>query len=153
MIVDRLENWEKYHFGKNWKTAFEFLMSLTPDIKDGEYPLRGKEIFALVMSYETRGSEKAVLEAHRKYVDIQTVISGRERIEWFPANILLTDIKYDESKDAEFYNYSDNCPAKIDIYPGTFAALFPQDAHMPSIMVGDSPELIKKVVVKLQIDF
>ena len=76
MIVDRLENWEKYHFGKDWKTAFEFLMSLTSDIKDGEYPLKGKEIFALVMSYETRDSGKAVREAHRKYVDIQTVISA-----------------------------------------------------------------------------
>ena len=152
MIVDCLGNCEKYHFGKDWEIAFEFLMSLTPDIKDGEYPLKGKEIFALVMSYETRDSEKAVLEAHRKYVDIQTVISGRERIEWFPTDTLLADIEYDESKDAEFYNYPDNRPTKIDIYPDTFVALFPQDAHMPSLMVGNSPELIKKVVVKLQLD-
>jgi len=149
MIIDRLENWEHYHFGPAWKHAFEFLTSLTPDMEVKKYKLQGDEIFAQIASYETRTPETAVLETHRKYVDIQTVLSGSERVECFPREGLAVDTPYDESKDAEFYKRSGPAPTRIDLSPGTFVMLFPQDAHMPGLMIEERPELIKKVVVKI----
>ncbi len=150
MIVDRLDNWDSYFFGDVGNKVFEFLMSLTPDTEEGERHLQGDDIFARIMSYETRPPEAAVLEAHRKYVDIQTVLTGAEGFEWFPTDGLSTDIPYDESKDAEFYKRPHSGPARIDVYPGIFVVFSPQDAHMPTLMVGDTAELIKKVVVKVK---
>jgi biofilm protein TabA len=152
MIVDKLKNWEHYHFGSAWKCAFEFLMSLTPVSDEKKYNLQGDKIFAQIMSYETKGSETAVLETHRKYVDIQTVLIGGEGIEWFARDGLVVDTSYDESKDAEFYKRT--CPglARVDIFPGTFVMLFPQYALLPALMIEEKPELIKKVVVKIHVE-
>ncbi len=152
MIIDKLENWEQYHFGPGWKSAFDFLMSLTPDAEEQKYEIQGDEIFAQVMSYETRTPDTAVLETHRKYIDIQTVLVGGERIEWFSRDGLVVDTPYNESKDAEFYKRA--CPgtAHVVISPGTFVMFFPHDAHMPSLMVEEKPELVKKVVLKVRVD-
>jgi YhcH/YjgK/YiaL family protein len=152
MIIDRLENWEHYHFGPAWKRAFEFLMTLTPGAEVKKYSLQGEEIFAQVASYETRTPETAVLETHRKYVDIQTVLSGSEKMECFSREGLAVDTPYDESKDAEFYKCSSPGPTRIDLSPGTFVMLYPQDAHMPGLMIEEKPELIKKVVVKIDLE-
>ncbi len=152
MIIDKLENWEHYHFGPGWKRAFEFLISLTPDSDEKKYNLQDDDIFARVMSYETRTPETAVLETHRKYVDIQTVLIGGEAIEWFSRDGLAVDTPYDESKDAEFYKRIGPGPARVDLFPGTFVMLLPQDAHMPALMIEGKPELIKKVVVKIKVE-
>ena len=32
---------------------------------------------------------------------------------------------------------------------GTFAMLFPHDAHMPQLIVNNSPSIVKKVVIKI----
>ncbi len=152
MIIDKLENWKQYHFGPGWKRAFDFLISLVPDAEEKKYYIQGDEIFAQVMSYETRTPETAVLETHQKYIDIQTVLIGGERIEWFPREGLVVDTPYNESKDAEFYKRI--CPgtAHVDISPGTFVMFFPHDAHMPSLMIEKNLELVKKVVVKIKVE-
>ncbi len=152
MIIDKLVFWKYYQFGPAWKLAFDFLMSLTPDSDEKKYNLQGDDIFAIVMSYETKTPEKALLETHRRYVDIQTVLVGGERIEWFSRDELIVDTPYDESKDVVFYKRT--CPgsARVDVFPGTFVMLFPQDAHMPALMIDEKPELIKKVVVKISVE-
>ncbi len=139
------------HNGESWECAFEFLLSLTPDAEEKEYKLNGDRIFARVMSYETKLPEDAVLEAHRRYVDIQMVLSGSEGFECFPIDSLEIDKLYDELKDVEFYRRTAPGPVRIDMYPGMFLTLFPQDAHMPSLMINDTPDVVKKVVVKLDI--
>ncbi|MBI2471372.1 MAG: YhcH/YjgK/YiaL family protein [Planctomycetes bacterium] len=149
MIVDRMQNSRDYPLGKAWQLAFEFLISLKPDAEEKKYHLQGDDIFAMVMSYETRPPDTAALEAHRKYLDIQAVITGGEGIAWFPKDELIIKQLYDESKDVEFYQHPNSSFARINVFPGTFVALFPQDAHMPSLMLGNTPECTKKVVVKV----
>ncbi len=150
MIVDKLKNWEHYQFGSAWKCAFDFLISLTPDSDEKKYNLQGDEIFAQVMSYKTRTPATAVLETHRKHIDIQTVLIGSEGIEWFPKDGLIVDTPYDESKDAAFYKRISPGSCRVNVFPGTFVMLFPQDAHMPALTIEEKPELIKKVVVKIK---
>jgi biofilm protein TabA len=152
MIIDRLENWEHYHFGSDWKRAFEFLVSLSPDSDERKYDIQGDDIYAQVMSYNTKTPEMAILETHRKYVDIQAVLIGGERIEWLSRDGLVVDTAYDESIDAEFYKPIFPGTAHVDIFPGTFVMLFPQDAHMPSLLLDKRSELIKKVVVKIKVE-
>jgi YhcH/YjgK/YiaL family protein len=114
--------------------------------------VQGEEIFAIVMSYETRCADEAILEAHRRYVDIQTVLRGQEGFEWFPVPSLAVDHPYDAEKDVEFYRRLEAGPARVEVSPSLFVALFPEDAHMPTLMIGKRRELIKKVVVKIRKD-
>ncbi|MDD5746818.1 MAG: YhcH/YjgK/YiaL family protein [Candidatus Omnitrophica bacterium] len=152
MIVDTIENWKAYRYGTAWNKAFQFLESLSPEVEDGEYPIQGKSIFARVDTYETRTPEQAGLEAHRAYVDIQAVLDGQEAMEWFPHEQVVTKIPYDPSKDAEFFIRRTPGPGRLIVTPGIFVVFFPQDAHMPSLIAGDAPESVKKVVVKIAKD-
>lgn len=149
MIIDKLDKWKCYSFGPAWNQAIEFLASLSPDSEEKKYELQGKDIFAEVMRYETRSKDISVFETHRKYVDVQAVLSGREKIEIISRDELIVDTAYDESKDAELYKRISG-QTQIELSPGTFALFFPHDAHMPCLMAGNTAESVKKVVVKIK---
>jgi len=153
MIVDRLENCGKYDFGEAWKYAFDFLTSLDGDAEERKYRIRGDDIYASVMSYETKDpGPDDVLEAHRTYVDIQVVLGPPEGIEWAPIEGLDTVTEYDESRDVVFFSRALPGPGRINVYPGTFVVLFPQDAHRAQFVVDGTAEKIKKVVIKIRAD-
>ena len=150
MVVDSLSRWQQYFSGPAWSCAFEFLESLGPDSEEKRVALQGDDIFAIVMSYNTKTHEEAVLEAHREYVDIQMTLAAAEGIDWFPCEMLETDSPYDAEKDAEFFHHPGNPIGHIDNMPGNFTVLFPEDAHMPQLNVGDTRQIVKKVVVKVR---
>lgn len=151
MIADRIENSNAYPLGKAWQDAFKFLSSLKPDVKDKKYHIQGEDIFAMVSSYQTRPADAVQFEAHRKYVDIQTVMSGNEEIGWLSVGELLTMQAYDASKDIEFYHHPNANYTRINVSPGTFVVLFPWDAHKPALMNGNTPEYVKKIVIKINV--
>ena len=149
MIVDRLTNYRCYPLGNAWQLAFDFLLSLPPGAEEKKYPLLGDDLFAIVMSYQTGSPENAEIEAHRKYLDIQAVITGEEGIGWSQVEALEIDTPYDESQDAELYKRPAQGLLRVDLFPGDFMALFPHDAHMPAIMTQQGSVFTKKVVVKV----
>jgi len=152
MIVDSVANYAKYQLGPCWRQAFEFMAGIGPDHENGEFPILCTDVFARIMSYTTRSPSEAILEAHREYVDIQVVLSGKEGLEWYPTETLAAVTDYDALKDAAFYRRPDNCAVRIKLSPGMFVALFPQDAHMPSLTIGaGDPEFVKKIVIKLKV--
>ena len=51
-------------------------------MEDGRHPIDGEAIFALVSTYETEPEGARSFEAHRKYIDVQYLLSGREIIHW-----------------------------------------------------------------------
>ena len=152
MIIDKLENWPLYPFGSAWQTAFEFLATLTPESEEKKYTLQGDDIFAMVMSYQTQTPDTALLESHQKYVDIQAVLIGGERFECAPSEGLEIETPYDAKKDVVFYDPTSPRPVKVNIFPGTFIMLYPEDAHMPTLITHELPEQIKKVVIKIKLE-
>ena len=150
MIIDNQENWKTYPFGPAWRAAFEFLLSLTPDTEEKKYPLQGDDLFATVSAYDTRPWESALPEAHRRYVDIQMILSGRERAECMGRESLVVESPYDDAKDVEFYRHPSTGKVVIDLFPGRFAVFFPHDAHTPGLVASEGPEPVRKVVVKLR---
>src|SRR4030067_3344056 len=98
MIVDRMENSIAYPRGKAWQAAFEFLSTLKPDMEDKKSHIQGTDIFAMVSSYKTRPADAVQFEAHRKYVDIQVVMSGSEESGWIPVGGLVTMQTYNASQ-------------------------------------------------------
>ena len=72
MILDILENADRYlALNRGFAKAFEFLLS--PDLKDlpvGKYEIDSDRIYAMVSKEPGRRKEDALLETHRKYIDI-----------------------------------------------------------------------------------
>jgi YhcH/YjgK/YiaL family protein len=101
MIVDHIENWKRYSFGSTWELAFSFLECLTSDSEERRYELDGDDVFAIVMSYPTKRETDAgaVLETHRKYVDIQMALAGSERIACYPVHSLRMKTPYNAERD------------------------------------------------------
>ena len=148
MITDTIEHATHYPLGPAWEKAFAFLKTLNADTPEGDYPIDGTSIFAIVMSYETKEPDQARFEAHQQYADIQSTLVGAEGIAVVQTEGLTSSTKYDEERDVAFYETPETIPTLVDVYPGSFAYLLPQDCHMPQLAVG-SPQMIKKVVVKI----
>lgn len=149
MIIDRIENWKNIGLIQEpVKKAFEFLENMPADIKDGRYEIQGKDIYAIVQSYQTVSRDKKQFESHRSYIDIQYVVSGKEIIEWLPVKMLDLFTDYDQKKDVSLYNLSANS-SLLKMCPGMFAVFFPEDGHLPGCRF-DEPADVKKVVIKVK---
>jgi len=151
MIVDRIEQWRQSFTGAATACVAEFLVGLTAGVADGEYPLEENGIVARVMTYQTRVPEETRLEAHRAYVDVQTLLAGREAIEWFPVEDLIVETPYDPERDVVFYHVPGPAPARVEVAPGTFAVFFPRDAHRPQLTATEGLARVRKVVVKIPV--
>lgn len=152
MIVDRLEHWAAYPLGAAWECAVDFLTSISANAEEQRYPLQGDDVYALVMSYETRCPDSALFEAHRGYVDVQAVLSGSEALEWASIEELQVESPFDSDKDVELYRRCEKGATRVSLFPGTFVLLLPHDAHMPGLVLGDAPERVKKAVVKVRVE-
>ncbi|MBD5781883.1 YhcH/YjgK/YiaL family protein [Pelagicoccus sp. NFK12] len=154
MIVDHIQNWNQYSLGEAWEKAFRFLQDLSPEAEEKEYPIDGDAIFARVMSYQTERETKPgkILEAHRKYADIQMALIDSERIAVYPTHSLASKGPYAEDRDVEFFEYKAPAKLQLSMTPGTFALLLPQDAHMPGLFTEAEGAKVKKVVVKILLE-
>jgi YhcH/YjgK/YiaL family protein len=134
-----------------WDKAFAFLKNTNLDtIRPGKYPIDGDAVFASVTFNPTKAQEQAKWEYHKKYTDIQYVISGKEKMGQAPiANLNATE-EFNATKDLGFGTVSEN-EAYYEAVPGTFLIFFPADAHRPGIHL-DGCDKDKKIVIKVQND-
>jgi biofilm protein TabA len=154
MIVDRLNNWKIYFKDAVWEIIFSQLQVLNEQTPAGEKKIKGDDIILKVFSYETidSASTEAELESHKKYIDIHTTITNSERIEWYPNSVLKIIKPYDALEDAIYYERPQLSYARLNMHPGVFAMLWPGDAHMPRLKTAGRPELVKKAVMKVNIN-
>jgi biofilm protein TabA len=152
MIFDTLSNSARYEsLNSRFAKAFAYLRTVDGSQPLGRHDLDGDDCFALVQTYETKPQEKALFEAHRKYIDVQFIQSGRETILWAPlASMAEETMAFDESKDAALWKLVPDTTA-LHVSAGHFAILFPEDAHAPCIE-WDQPETVFKVVVKVAVE-
>lgn len=148
MIKDNLEFAENYYgISQNIKFGFEWLKQQDLcSIPDGKYVINNN-LYANVQSYKTK--ENAPYEAHRKYIDIQYMVNGEERIDVTEYKNCSTSIEYDKDKDIEFLETKVSPSIQI-LRSGEFLVFFPQDAHKPSLDTNNK-NFVKKVVVKVAI--
>ena len=147
MILDTLSNATKYtHLKSGLSEAFGFLNQPQLDsLPDGKYGISGEQVFAIISRQNGREISEGQLEGHRKYLDIQYLISGAESIGWSPREGLINTVAYDEEKDLEFF--AGTPQSLLVVAPCTFALFLPSDAHLPLIGKG----AIHKVVVKVAV--
>jgi YhcH/YjgK/YiaL family protein len=149
MIVDLLANSHLYRgLSPRIDRAFAYLHETDlAALEPGDYEIDGKKIYARALTYTTRLPEQGVWEAHRRYIDLQVMVHGEERICYAPLS-RLTPGAYDAAKD--FLRLSGNGDS-ITLQSGSFMLLWPDDGHMPCLAVG-APGPIKKVVVKIAVE-
>lgn len=152
MIQDTLENSARYEaLSPRFAKAFAYLRTVDGTQELGRVVLDGDDVFAIVQTYTTKPEEKALFEAHRKYIDVQFIYSGRETILWAPLKTMVEETRaYTEEKEAALWKLvPDVTPLRMQA--GHFAILYPEDAHAPCVE-WDGPSEIFKVVVKVAVD-
>ena len=78
-------------------------------------------------------------------IDIQYIVKGSEKMGYANIDSLKTTIEYNDEKDILFGTAEGDL---LTVSEGMFALFTPEDAHMPGLCI-DSPQAIKKVVVKI----
>ena len=149
MIKDLLKNAKTYYnLSENIRIGLEWLEKTDlKNLKDGKYEIENETVYASVQTYITKDDAK--YEAHKKYIDIQYLIYGEEKIGVTDLSNCKSCIEYDSDRDLEFYNI--DCDEEfINLAGGQFMILYPHDAHKPSIKK-DSNSEVKKIVVKVAI--
>jgi len=148
MIYDNLENISRYN--QIPEPAKDFINNLIADIPLGRYEI-SDGIYANIEEYSTKRIEEAKFEAHRKYIDIQILLKGYERLDFAPINNRKIIEPYDESRDIEFFEYgnADITPCFLD--GKNFVMLFGGELHAPQISPCGEKKSVKKVVVKVRI--
>jgi YhcH/YjgK/YiaL family protein len=134
MILDFTNNLEKYK-SLSQKEA-------------GKYEVVENEIFVLVNKYKTKAVEDCRLEAHKKFIDIQIMIKGNEKIGYTLLNNQIPSVEYSDENDVMFFD------SEYDLFSlneNMFALFFPYDIHMPGI-VNQKAEDITKIVMKVKYD-
>lgn len=149
MIIDTAGNANRYvNMHRFFAKAFEFLQNTDlMHAESGKYMIEGEEVFAIVQEYTSRNIAECRLEAHRKYVDIQYIVSGEELI---GVNLLSNQRSkdgYDEMNDVIFFEGDFSL---IKMVSGMFAIFYPDDLHMPGI-TSDHQTTVKKVVIKVRV--
>ena len=123
--------------------AFDAVNALT-DYEAKTYPLSDGNRF-----FVAAGTTKApdVAEAHRKYMDIQYIVKGKEVMGWADLSACTPTVDFNEEKDIGMYTGDFEF---ITINEGICYVAFPEDAHMPGRHL-DVPNDFVKVVVKLKV--
>ena len=112
----------------------------------GIIEIKGKELFLNNCSPEPATCESAPLEVHRKYIDVQVILSGEETMGWKPLEeIEHYTTEYNEVKDVIF---SDDEPyTYVTVRPGQLVIFWPEDGHAPGI--ADAP--VRKFIAKVRV--
>ena len=145
MIIDKLENISKYKPIISDK-VIEFLKNILSDTPTGHYEIENG-VYANIDEYSPKQFENCKFEAHKKYIDIQMILSGEENLEYTNADGLEVAEEYDENRDVMFFKNTKNDTDIVNLTPYKFAFIYPHEAHKPQIKT--TSDYVKKVVVKI----
>ena len=132
MIIDTLDNLSNYtSLNPLFAKVVDFLKANNLNkLEAGKYEIQGKDLFVNIATAKGKSPDEAVLETHRKMIDIQIPLSGDETYGYTPA-ANLPEAPYNDEKDIS-----------------KFGVFFPQDGHAPCISF--EPE-IKKAIFKISV--
>lgn len=148
MILDIVDNIERYFcLGKRIKKALEYIRDNDfSTIEKGKHLIDGENIFALVNDYDTKLNNECLMEAHKKYIDLQYMYEGSELIGHQILSNQETTVEY--NKDLDYAIFKPDNYSILILEKGQFVLFFPNDLHMPGIMNKKS-EKVRKIVIKI----
>lgn len=148
MIIDKIENLKLYK-GLNplMGMVLEFLQQNNLSTLDnGKHSILGNRLFVNIEDDKGKSKQDAVMEFHRKMIDIQIPLNEPETYGYTP----VSDLPYadfDTTKDIA--KLQGVAPREyITAKPGEFVMFFPQDGHAPCIADGILHKAIFKVAAE-----
>lgn len=130
-----------------WDTMFRFLSTNDLDKMElGEHQIVPGRCWAIVSEYTPKTTDKGNIESHKKFIDLQYVMRGNEKM-GLARNVTVRK-EYNPDRDVAFWNSDDirYYPAMSDV----FFLFFPGDIHQPSVRDDDSVETSRKIVIKIE---
>jgi YhcH/YjgK/YiaL family protein len=147
MIVGKREELHLYKgLGDGLAKGIDFVLNFDLSVNDGRYEIDGDKVYAMVSSGQTKISTEPVYEAHRKYIDLQYIISGSENLGYASVGDCEIDCPYNEEKDFLMVRGEGS---EIKVCQDDFYIAFPCDGHRP--MCSDCPAEIRKLIVKVAV--
>jgi biofilm protein TabA len=152
MLVSDLDHIEhQIEITPGLKKAFAFLRSASlRGLPDGRVEIDGDRVFALVQRYHTTAVDSPTFEFHRKYIDIQFIVSGEEIIGWAPLEGITITEAYDTERDICIGTSAKGSWTRAYLEAGQLAVLWPEDGHAPKL-AGCAPSAVMKIVVKVAV--
>ena len=130
-------------------SAYDFIVNKAKDAAVGKYDLENGA-YVSVQEYTTKARSEAKYEAHKKFIDIQMILSGKELIAVSPIDKMTISDEYNEEKDFMLFHHNDECTDYV-LEAGDFLILYPQDVHMPGVCVNEKSP-VRKIVVKVPVE-
>lgn len=133
------------------QTAIEYLKKNDfTKMEPGVYEIQGKDIYAQVFDAMTEPADRKRPEVHEKFVDVQFLASGKERLGFTADTGSYKVAERNDDRDLIFYESVDN-EGFICAVPGCYSIFFPNDVHRPAVE-WDGPMTVRKVVVKVSVE-
>ena len=148
MILSSLDDSKRVEtFHSAFTKLFDYVRAHWQELlnaEDGRVELDGDRLFINKMTADGEPAEQRPLELHREYIDVHILLDGRERIGW-KALKALTRQTQDFAPGGDIAFYADTPTAFVDLLPGQFAVIYPEDPHAPLIGSGKIKKLIAKI--------
>ena len=152
MIVTDLDHYDHQTAdAPGLRKAFAFLRSpVIHQLPDGRVEIDGDRVFALVQRYETMMIDAPKFEFHRKYIDVQFIVTGEEVIGWASAARMTVTDAYNADRDICFGTVAKGIWTPVHLQAGQLAVLWPEDGHAPKLASNASLPVMK-IVVKVAV--
>ena len=147
MILDKVENSSRYFKAPIFEEIFQKLKDFDINTLDGTYKTHDLYYFK-VLSYETQLSPKIIV-SHKKEVDIQILLSGKELIKIYKEEDVNVLEKYNSKIDCQFYEELNSPISELILEPNYMAVFFPNDIHGPLYAHNNKVDKLKKIVIKI----
>lgn len=156
MIKDTLVNLAYYNYlNPDIKKGLKFVRDTNfEELENGRHEIVEGKVYANIQEYTTKPLEEGKFEAHKKYVDIQFMIKGEEKMGAGNIEDFEEVTEYNEEKDIVFLQPKAGVEDRlkfVNVKEREFTIFYPQDAHMPSLAI-ENPAPIRKVIVKILLD-
>lgn len=157
MIVDRLEHAKLYKcLGARLAAGLDYLTGEEhATLPAGRYAIDGERLIAIVDEYTTKPlDEHSIWEAHRRYWDIQYMVTGTERHGVAAIDRVTERVAYNAERDVTFFGAEGSMSPHagfITLTPGMFSIYTPRDVHAPGLAFG-FPAAVRKIVMKVRVD-
>ena len=133
----------------NIEKAIDHILGMDmADLSTGKYEIDGEDIFYMVNEYSTKPVTECEPERHRKYTDIQIMLSGTEKFGYLPYINQQPSTGFLPDNDVAFYQLPPEAIDYLTLSPGRFILFFPSDIHQPEVYA-TVPATVKKLVVKV----
>lgn len=130
-----------------WDDMFRFLAENDLNtLPLGNHIISKDRCWATVSEYTPKSIEKGNIESHKKFIDLQYVLRGNEKMGI--AKRAHVKKEYNPNRDVAFWT-SDH----ITYFPATntsFFLFFPGDIHQPSVQTDGDTLQSRKIVIKIE---